>query len=94
MTHLLVFALCVSAFGALAAATRRQQRDFFGRQLSPTATNMFRLGGATGLLLALVLLVREQGLGLGLVMFSGHTSLAAGINYSSLIGVSLFERRS
>ena len=86
MTHLLALALCLTGFVALAFATRRQQRDLVGRSLSRTVTMALRLAGAGALLLALCILVAWQGWGLGLVMFSGHTSIAAGIVYAVLVG--------
>lgn len=86
MTHLLALALCLSGFAALALAMPRQQREIVGRLLPPGARYALRGTGAAALVLALGLLVGRQGLGLGLVMFSGHTSLAAGIVYCALIG--------
>jgi hypothetical protein len=85
MTHLLALALCLTGFAALALATRRQQRDLIGRSLSWTITIVLRLAGAGALVFALGVLVGWQGWGLGLVMFSGHTSLAAGLVYAVLV---------
>lgn len=85
MTHLLALALCLAGFIALALATRRQQRDLIGRSLSRVTTIALRMAGAGALVLALGILVAWQGWGLGLVMFSGHTSLAAGIVYATLV---------
>jgi hypothetical protein len=87
MTHLLALALCLTGFIALMLATRRQQRDLIGRSLPRASTLVLRLVGAGALVLALGLLVAWQGWGLGLVTFSGHTSLAAGLVYAVLVGV-------
>lgn len=86
MSHPLAFVLCLAGFAALAFATRRQQRDIIGRPLRPIATKFLRFAGACALLGALGILVAWNGWGLGLVMFSGHTSLNAGIVYCMLVG--------
>ena len=78
MTHLLTFVACLLGFGALALATERQQHDLFRQSLAPRATSALRLVGWSALTLALYVIVQAQGWGLGLVSFSGHTSLAAG----------------
>lgn len=85
MIHLSSFILCLTGFAALAFAMDRQQRDLFGRPLPALATASLRVGGATALLGALGLLVAWQGWALGLVMFSGHTSLGAGVVHGALI---------
>ncbi|SMF88411.1 Protein of unknown function [Azospirillum oryzae] len=86
MMHLLSIALCLAAFAALALGMERQQYDLFGRRLKPAVTRALRVMGASALLLALGLLVNWQGWGLSLVMFSGHTSLAAGVVFCAVIG--------
>jgi len=86
MTHLLAMALCVAGFAALAYAMRRQQRDFLGRYLRPASTYVLRVAGTCALLCALGILVAWHGWSIGLVMFSGHTSIAAGIVLCALIG--------
>ena len=86
MNHLLPFALCVAGFTALAFAVRRQQRDIMGRPLRLTTTYVLRVAGACALLLALGFLVTEKGWSIGLVIFSGQTSIAAGIVLCALIG--------
>ena len=93
MTHLLALALCLIGFIALALATRRQQRDLVGYSLPWTVTIALRLVGAGALLFALGLLVSWQGWGIGLVSFSGHTSLAAGLVYAVLVGVAGVQAR-
>ena len=85
MTHLLAAVLCLGGFTALAAATGRQQIALFGRELQHATTRGLRVLGAVLLLVALALLVTNQGWGLGLVIYSGHTSLAAGCVHCALI---------
>ena len=85
MSHLLPFVLCLAGFTSLALAMDRPQRDLIGRALPASATGALRIGGACALLVALGVLVVWRGWGLGLVMFSGHTSLAAGIVHCALI---------
>ena len=87
MTHLLAFVSCLAGFTALAFATRRQQRDIIGGPLRVTTTYVLRVIGACALLLALGILVARMGWSLGLVMFSGHTSLTAAMVYCALIGL-------
>jgi len=86
MSHLLTFVLCLAGFTALAFAMRRQQRDIIGRSLRLTTTYVLRVAGASALLFGLGILVAWHGWSLGLVMFSGHTSLTAGIVHCTLIG--------
>ena len=86
MSHLLPFVLCLAGFTALAFATRRQQRDIIGRSLRSATTYVLRVAGACALLFALGILVAWHGWSLGLVMFSGHTSITAGIVFCALIG--------
>ncbi|WP_353860194.1 DUF3325 domain-containing protein [Azospirillum formosense] len=85
MIHLSSFILCLTGFAALAFAMDRPQHDLFGRSLPAPATVALRAGGAASLLGGLGLLVAWQGWGLGLVMFSGHTSLGAGVVHGALI---------
>ena len=85
MIHLPSFVFCLAGFAALALAVHRQQREILGRSLRPTATFMLRTSAVSALLLALGLLVTSAGWGLGLVMFSGHTTLAAGMVYCGLL---------
>ena len=94
MNHLLAFALCLTGFTALAFAMRRQQRDIFGRPLPLATTYALRVAGACALLIALGILVSWQGWGLGLVMFSGHTSMAAGFIYLMLVGYTGMSARA
>ncbi|MBP2228660.1 TRAP-type C4-dicarboxylate transport system permease small subunit [Azospirillum agricola] len=85
MSHLPPLLLALAGFTALAFATDRQQHDLLGRPLPPSATRALRIAGAAALLLALGALVAWKGWGLGLVMFSGHASLAAGVVLGALI---------
>ena len=94
MIHPLSFALCLAGFFGLAFATYRQQRDIIGRQLKLETKYILRVAGTCALLLALGLLVKSYGFSLGLVMFSGHTSLAAGIVYVALLGYSRMYPRN
>lgn len=86
MTHLLAFALCLAGFTALALAMRRQQRDVIGRAFRLPTTYALRAAGGGMLLLALGILIGWYGCGLGMVTFSGHSSLAAGVVYGGLVG--------
>lgn len=84
MTHVCALLLCLAGFAALASGVDRQQEDLFGRELSRRATVAWRAAGALLLCGGLALLVAAHGTGLGLVMYSGHTSLAAGLVYLAL----------
>lgn len=85
MTHLLAALLCLAGFAVLAAAGGRQQLALFGRELRHATTRGLGLLGTALLLAALALLVIDQGWGPGLVVYSGHTSLAAGCVHCALI---------
>lgn len=85
MNHLLPILLCAVGFTALACAVGRQQDRLFGAALRSSVTKGLRLIGACTLLSALVVVVAQQGWGLGLVMYSGYTSLAAGLVYCALL---------
>ncbi|MDQ8730072.1 DUF3325 domain-containing protein [Bradyrhizobium sp. LHD-71] len=86
MSHLLAFMLCLAGFAALAFAMRRHQRDVLGGPLPPPKTYALRVAGGAALLSALGILVTQQGWSLGLVSFSGHASITAGIVYCALAG--------
>ncbi len=83
--NLVVAVLCLGGFAALAIATQRQQHALLGRGLARHTCRRLRVGGALLLLVALAVLIDDRGWGLGLVMYSGHTSLAAGGVYCALI---------
>jgi len=82
--------LCVGALGCLAMAMARHQQTVFGRAFSIVASRRLRGAGWSGLLIALWLSVADQGWALGLVAYSGITSVAAGIVYGALV---VCERR-
>lgn len=83
--HGLAFVLCLPGFAALALAMERQQEDLFAHAFASALTRRLRVAGWGALLLALCVLVGAQGWGLGLVSFSGHTSLAAGLVFVALL---------
>lgn len=87
MNHLAIFVPSLLGFAALALAMERHQEDLFGRTLSPRATRALRTGGWLVLLIALAVAVRSQGWSLGLVSYSGHTSLGAGLVYGALVAL-------
>ena len=90
MTDLLAFLLCIVAFAALALAMERHQQAFFAAPLPRSRTRLLRAAGWLGLVLALWVVVAHRGWALGLVHYSGQTSVAAGLVYGALI---LRERR-
>lgn len=76
---------CVAAFMCLAMAMERHQETVFDGRLAAAVSRVLRCAGWCGLLIALWLAVAERGWALGLVWYSGCTSLAAGIVYALLI---------
>lgn len=87
MINISVWVLCVASFAVLALSMPRQQEDLFGAELASRPTRAMRFAGWGGLVVALWLLVASQGWALGLVSYSGHTSVAAGLVYLSLVVV-------
>ncbi|MET1115173.1 MAG: DUF3325 domain-containing protein [Comamonas sp.] len=85
MMHLLLLAGCTAGMCALAGASERQQPLCFGRLLSARSTRWLRAAGGVLLLVCLGAAVRGWGWSFGLVAYSGHTSLAAGLVYLGLI---------
>ena len=83
--HLLAALLCLAGFAALAAATERQQHVLPARDLPRGGSRALRIAAAILLLVAFAALIAEEGWAMGLVMYSGHTSLAAGCVYCALI---------
>lgn len=83
--HALSLLLCVAAFAALAMATDRAQSDLLGRALPASTSRTWRSVGGLLLLASLALVVSAQGWGLGLVSYSGHTSVAAGVVFVALL---------
>lgn len=93
MTHLIVFLLSTLGFTALALAMERHQEDLFGEPLAATATRWLRVAGWAALLAALALMVKAQGWGVGLVSYSGHTSLGAGLVFGALVVIARTRSR-
>lgn len=91
MIHLFLFLLCIGGFACLALAMERHQEDRFGRVLAPGHTRALRIAGWLLLVGALWLAIGAMGTGFGLVAYSGHTSLAAGLVFVTLIAL---DRRS
>lgn len=85
MNNITALLVCVFAFGALAAATERHRTVFFAGPVSPALVRALRAAGWAGLLLALWIAVAHQGWALGLVHYSGQTSVAAGLVHAALI---------
>jgi len=85
MNHLPPFLLCLAGFVMLALAMDRPQEAILGHRLPRARIKALRIVGTGLLLLALGWLTHQQGWGLGLVMFSGQTSLAAGIVFCALV---------
>ncbi|MGM4891489.1 DUF3325 domain-containing protein [Tardiphaga sp. 839_C3_N1_4] len=85
MNHFRAFVLCLAGFAALAFAMHRHQREIIGGSLPLTLTRALRIVGTCAPLFALGVLVTACGWGLGLVIFSGHTSIAADTVCSVLI---------
>lgn len=91
MSHLLIDVCCLAGFACLAMAMERHQSDRLGHALTARATRGLRAAGWAALLVALWLSVDRQGWILGLVGYSGHTSVAAGLVFGTLV---VLERRS
>ena len=91
MSHLTALLLSLAGFAGLALATDRQQQMVLQRPLRSTAKLATRATAACSLALALAVLAGGHGWGLGLVMFSGHTSLAAGLVYCALLAYGRFR---
>jgi hypothetical protein len=93
MTHLTVFLLSTLGFAGLALAMERHQEDLLGHALETTVTRWLRVAGWAVLLLALMLIVKAQGWGVGLVSYSGHTSLGAGLVFGALVVIERMRPR-
>ncbi|ANN79520.1 DUF3325 domain-containing protein [Bordetella flabilis] len=85
MIHLLTLCICILAFAALALAMTRHQEAIFRRELQAPIAHALRGAGWCGLALGLAIIVAGRGWALGLVAYSGHTSLAAGLVYVALV---------
>ncbi|GAA5232766.1 DUF3325 domain-containing protein [Verticiella sediminum] len=91
MTHLVLLLLCIAAFACLALAMERHQCDRFGHALTHGQTRVLRAAGWLLLVVALWLSIAAMGTSFGLVAYSGHTSLAAGLVFLALLAL---ERRT
>lgn len=87
MTHLLLALICLPAFACLALSQERHQLDRLKRPLPPAAQRRLRGLGGAALLLALVVAVQGSGWVIGLVQYSGHTSLSAGLVFGALVAL-------
>ncbi|WP_343293339.1 DUF3325 domain-containing protein [Vandammella animalimorsus] len=85
MNHALIFLASLLGFACLAMAMPRHQLDALGHELPASASRALRGSGALLLLLALALAVRSMGWGLGLVNYSGHSGMAAGVVFMALL---------
>jgi hypothetical protein len=94
MTHVLMLLSSVAGFAALALATERQQDELLGGALPASVTRALRAAGWVLLALCLAAAVGRWGWGLGLVAYSGHTSLAAGLVYIGLVAAARRLRRN
>lgn len=83
--HVWVLAVCVWAFVAWALGMPRHQAEVLGRALQPRAGRAWRGAGALALGMAGWLACGAWGTGLGLVVWAGHTMLAAGLVYAGLL---------
>jgi hypothetical protein len=89
MTHALTLVFCIVAFASLAVSMERHQRALFARALPPGQSRGFRIAGWCALVLALRFIVDDDGWAMGLVRYSGCTSLAAALVFGALI---VYER--
>ncbi|KMY86447.1 hypothetical protein BUMB_03902 [Candidatus Paraburkholderia calva] len=85
MTHALKLIFCLIAFASLAASMERHQQAVLGHALPAGQSRGFRIAGWCALVLALRYFVDDDGWALGLVRYSGFTSLAAGVVFGALI---------
>jgi hypothetical protein len=85
MMSVIALLLCAPAFACLALAMERHQETMFGAPLRHAQSRVLRGCGWCGLSVALWLAVASKGWALGLVWYSGCTSVAAGIVYGLLI---------
>jgi len=85
MTHFASLLICVGAFAALAMATERAQPMIRSARVASRDNVRSRTSCWALLLASLAIVVGAQGWGLGLVSYSGHTSVAAGLVFLGLI---------
>ena len=94
MSHWTIFLPCLLGFALLALAMDRHQEDLFGRALPALTTRGLRASGWTALLVGLAFAVSGQGWALGLVSYSGHTSLCAWLVFGALVVLQRRKSRS
>lgn len=87
MSHAIIFVCCLAGFAALALGTERQQLEQLGRELPAATARMLRMAGWIGLAAGGVAAIASHGWSLGLVIYSGHTSLCAGLVFACLIAL-------
>lgn len=85
MIHLATFVFCLAGFAALALATERQQEIVYGRVLDARSTRRLRWLGWGALVVGLIVPVWGWGWAYGLVVYSGYTSLCAGLTFVALV---------
>ncbi|MDR5734792.1 DUF3325 domain-containing protein [Caballeronia sp. LZ025] len=88
MMHIIALLCCVASFACLALTMERHQRPILRGH-----TRSLRVAGWCGLLLALVIAVANEGWAMGLVRYSGNTTLGAGVVYLALIAYERFRPR-
>ena len=85
MSHLLVALLSCVGFAGLALSTERQQEELTGRAWPAARTRAAQAAGWAGLVAASAVAIIDAGWSLGLVSYSGPTSVAAGAVVGGLI---------
>jgi hypothetical protein len=86
VNHLATLLLTLAAFGCLACATDRPQRQLFSEELAAHTTQRLRWSGGLLLLSALAVSLATDTWALGLVAWVGHTSAGAALVYLALLG--------
>lgn len=92
MIHVILFVLSLAAFGCLALAMERHQRDVLRRALSAQAVQQLRAIGWALLVFSAVFAMRGLGVGSGLAALSGHTSVAAGVVVLAMVAHGRWHR--
>ena len=82
---IIALVMSVAAFACLAMAMERHQETVCGAAFAVAPSRVLRWAGWCGLAIALCLVVTARGWAIGLVNYSGMTSIAAGIVYGILI---------
>lgn len=94
LAHGQIFLPCLIGFFCLALAMYRHQMDLFDKEFSKARSVLLRCAGWLCLLIALLLSAHAMGWGFGLVAYSGHTSIAGGLVFLSLILFDRLKRRA